>query len=229
MKFDPQLPTLNEGALLLELNHRINNEFASAINVVALAAVRSENAAVKTALGDVVELLHQYADVHRALKMPDRHALVDAAEYLQKLCFSISRSKLDRMKIQLVFVADTLRLESYRCWRLGMIVNELITNAARHAHFEGGDGEVRVKLSRSGALVKCRVSDNGLAPPSLKLGRGRTILHDLAQSLGGRVDHSFAKGSSFTLSLPFTEHERQAGRSTERASPIAAHRIFSLE
>lgn len=39
-------------------------------------------------------MLHRYADVHRALQMPERDTLVDATAYLNQLCFSVSRSKL---------------------------------------------------------------------------------------------------------------------------------------
>ena len=218
-EFVPEQPALNEHTLLLELNHRIKNELASAINLVSVAAARSDNPEVKIALGNVVELLEKHADILRALKIPDDSAIIDAAEYLRKLCLSMSRSRLDRMKIHLVFAADTLLLQSDRCWRLGMILYELVTNSVRHAFFEGRDGEVRVELSRVGALVKCRVSDNGSVSAEIKPGRGLRILLDLVKSLGGQLDHSFGtERSYFTLLLPFTEHEQQANREAARAS-----------
>jgi two-component sensor histidine kinase len=134
----------------------------------------------------------------------------------------MSRSKLDRMNIHLLFAADTLLLQSDRCWRLGMILYELVTNSARHAYFEGRDGEVRVELAREGALVKCRVSDNGSVPAGIRPGRGLRILDDLSQSLGGQVHHSFgAEGSYFALALPFTERELRANRETARPSHSA--------
>ena len=217
-----QPPTLNERTLLLELNHRINNEFASVINLVSVAAVRSDNPEVKTALSNVVELLHEHADVHRTLKISSRDALVDAAEYLRSLCFSMSRSKLDRMNIHLVFAADTLPLLSDRCWWLGMIIYELITNATRHAFFEGRDGEVRVELSRAGASVRCTVSDNGSVSAEVKPGRGLSIVRDLAKSLGGQFDHSFgAEGSCFVLVFPYTKREQRSNRATARVSRSA--------
>jgi two-component sensor histidine kinase len=219
----PQRPAFSERTLLLELSHRINNEYTSAINLISVAAVRTDNLEVKTALAHVVDLLQHYADVHRALKMPDRDVVIDAAEYLQTLCRSISRSKLDRVDINLVLVADTVWLDSERCWRLGMIVYELVTNTARHAFFEGGGGEVRVDLSLGDAFVRCEVSDNGVAPEGIELGRGLTILGDLAQSLGGRVNYSFTKGSSFTLVFPFAQHEQQAARPIKRATRSVAN------
>jgi two-component sensor histidine kinase len=56
-----------ERLLMDELTHRINNEFASVIGVVSLAAARSGNQEVRVALTDVIELLGHYADVHRSL------------------------------------------------------------------------------------------------------------------------------------------------------------------
>jgi two-component sensor histidine kinase len=212
----PQLPAFSERVLLLELSHRINNEFASAIGLVSVAAVRADNTEVKAALDNVVELLHQYANVHRALKMPDRDVVIDAAEYLETLCRSMSRSKLERSDIKLAFAAGAVWLHSERCWRLGMIIYEFVTNAARHAVFKGMDGQVHVELLRAGGFVKCTVSDNGAAPPRTGLGRGLTIVADLAESLGGYVDHAFAKGSSFTLVFPLTQNEQRASRSTKK-------------
>src|SRR5580704_1231117 len=75
-----------ERILLQELNHRTNNEFAAAISAVSLAARRSNNDEVKAVLSGVVKLLHQYAGLHRALQMPERNTLVDAATYLNQLC-----------------------------------------------------------------------------------------------------------------------------------------------
>ena len=161
--FNQVLPVLDEQTLLRELNHRVNNEFTSAINLVSVAAVRAEGSEAKAALTNVVELLHGYADVHRALMTPDRETLIDAAGYARKLGFAMSRSLLSRMNIRLACAADTLPLASERCWRLGLIVHELVTNSAKHACFDGRDGEIRIELTRLGASVNCIVSDNGSA------------------------------------------------------------------
>jgi two-component sensor histidine kinase len=194
---------LDEQVLLHELNHRINNEFAAAISSVSVAAARSSDQAVKAALSDVGELLHHYAEVHRALQTPDYDTQVDAAAYLHQLCLSIGRAKLDDRKIKLVLSVQSLRLPAERCWRLGMILYELITNAARHA-FEGGDGgEIRVAVRRGGEFVKCGVQDNGSAAPSIRPGRGLQIVDALSKALGGRFKQTFgAQGSKSLLVFP---------------------------
>jgi two-component sensor histidine kinase len=137
-------PTSSEEHLLLrEFTHRANNEFASAISILALAARRSANDEVKIALATAQDRLRNYARVQHALQMPEHGTFIDATAYLRQLCRAISRSKLDCKGIELVFVERPLSMYSERSWRLGMIVSELITNAARHAFNEraGGDAD----------------------------------------------------------------------------------------
>ena len=208
-----------ERMLLRELNHRINNEFASVINMVALAAVRSGNEEVKAALDGVTERLHQYVDVHRALKIPQPAARLDAAAHLRRLCQSISRSKLDHMKIRLVLETCPLTMPSDRCWRLGMIVYELITNAARHA-FSNKEGEIRIELSRAGSLIQCRVLDNGSGSPTSQPGQGTKIVRYLAKELGGHIEHHFGPGGS-TAILVFTSTPKS--RTAAVRQPLSRH------
>jgi two-component sensor histidine kinase len=210
-----QLPNPDGSLLLRELNHRIKNELTSAIYAVSAKAVQSDSVPVKAALLDVVDLLHQCADVHRAQRMPDQGRLTDAARYLQQLCFSITKYRLDRLAIRVLFSSDDLRLEGERCWKLGLIVSELLTNVARHAQFDAGHPELRVELLLAGNVVKCRVSDNGSAPEPVRRGRGLAIIGELANSLGGRVHTSCAaEGYSFLLTFPLTEAEQRAAGAT---------------
>ena len=64
------LPDPDGSLLLRELNHRVNNELTSTICTMSAKAVESDDVAFKAALFDVVDLLHCYADVHKALRMP---------------------------------------------------------------------------------------------------------------------------------------------------------------
>jgi two-component sensor histidine kinase len=191
-----------EQLLVREITHRITNEFASAISVVSLTASRSNSEEVKLALEGVLEHLHSYARVHRALQIPLQTHLIDASDYMRKLCQSISRSKLDYRGIELIYVERPLTLSSERCWKLGMIVSELITNAARHAFGEGG-GTIRVELTSAGSLVECCVTDNGAARGQIKPGQGMKIVEALARRLDGEVMQTFGpRGARSLLVFP---------------------------
>ncbi|HEY8335838.1 MAG TPA: sensor histidine kinase [Tardiphaga sp.] len=205
-----RLPNSDGSLLLRELNHRVKNELTSVICKVSAKAVLSESVAVKAALLEVVDLLHQCADVHRALRMPDQGRLTDAARYLQRLCVSVAKYRLDRLAIRVLLSMDDLQLEGERCWKLGLIVSELLTNVARHAQFDDRHPELRVELTLAGNVVKCSLFDNGSIPEPVRRGRGLRIVDELASSLGGRVHTSCAaKGHSFLLTFPLTEAEQR--------------------
>ena len=204
-------PMMEQGILLRELNHRINSGLASAIDLVSAAAVRVEGAEAKRALSDVVELLNGHADVQQALAMPKGKALIDAATYIRMMGCAMRRACLDRMNIRLAFTTQSLPLRPERCRRLGLIVHELVTNAARNACFDAQDGQIKIKLTRTGALVNCVVADNGSRRGRSASDRGLRISNDLAKDLSGRIERGF--GTEFTsviLSFPLTEREQQA-------------------
>jgi two-component sensor histidine kinase len=195
-------PQSEADLLLREFSHRINNEFASAIGVISRAASRCESKTTKAVLEEVQDQLYNHAQVHHALQMPEYSTLTEACAYLQQLCRVISRSKLEPNGIKLIFGSDSFWMEAERCWRLGLIVSELVTNAARHA-FRGPNGIIRVEIQPSSSSVHCRVTDNGYGNAEGRPGRGLKIVQALASSLGGTIDHHFtSEGTVVSLVFP---------------------------
>jgi two-component sensor histidine kinase len=202
--------------LLRELVHRVNNEFSSIINGISLAAARSSHREVRAALGQALEMLHSYADVHRALKMPTDGEQVNAAAYLCELCQALRRSKLERMGIDLSLDCAPLTLASERAWRLGLIVYELLTNATRHA-FKGRAGAISIKLDFVGAFAHCKVMDDGSASTNNRAGQGLKIIRQLAGELGGTVQHQFGpNGSTSILAFPLRDKATPIGAAAAR-------------
>jgi two-component sensor histidine kinase len=213
---------------LRELNHRINNELAAIINTISLAAARSSHREVKVALNEATEILHSYAAVHHALRMPKPATQVDAAGYLRELCDAMSRPKLDHLGIALVLVCAPMTLASEQSWHLGMIVYELVTNAARHA-FGGRAGTVHVELACTNGDVQCVVTDNGSASPNIGGGQGLKIVSHLADDLGGTVQHRVQPNGStsilvFPLITPGAQPGGRIGGVAVRASPYPPRR-----
>ncbi|MDH2384970.1 sensor histidine kinase [Bradyrhizobium sp. CER78] len=203
----------DDQTLLRALTHRISGGLVSTINTISASVLRTDNPAVKLALAGVIELLEHHAEIHRELAMPDRHGLVDAAESIRKLAVGLSRSSLEPIGIRLVLSADKLPLETERCWRLALAVHELVTNAARHAHFEGRDGAIKIKLSVVGGVVSCIVADNGSRADRLRPAGGLQMVDGLASNLGGRVEYGFGSHfSSFLVVFPLSARERRANR-----------------
>ena len=133
------------------------------------------------------------------------------------------------MNIHLLLSVDTLPLESERCWRLALAVYELVTNAVRHACFDGRDGEIKIELMRAGSWVNCRVTDNGSGLGRIKPGRGLRIVGELANSLGGRMDRSSGTiWNSFSLDFPLTQREQHANRAVAGRRPRTGRRSKAM-
>jgi len=224
MVISSPMPSVSEmGTLLRELNHRINNQLAAAINLISIEAVRAEGTEAKASLSSAVELLHGCAEVHRALRMPEPETLIDAGVYVRRLCSALTVALLNRLDIQLTFKGESLPLQPERCWRLGLIVNELVTNVTKHARFEARSGHITIKLAHREGVVNCVVADNGSACPSGRQGQGLRIIRALARSLGGRLELGLgANFRSVVLSFQVTERERKANEATasrQQAAP----------
>jgi two-component sensor histidine kinase len=118
-----------------------------------------------------------------------------------------------RRGIRLALVDCPLKMDSARCWRLGLIVSELITNAVRHA-FDGVGGNIRVEIFSSRSFVECRVSDNGRAVKPIRAGRGLRIVEALAGTLGGTIDYVIGEhGSAAVLVFPAGTSARKGATS----------------
>jgi two-component sensor histidine kinase len=195
-------PSLDPWLILREMSHRVFNEFTAAICAVSAAAAEADDKEVKSVLGAVSDRLHSYAQIQRALEVPSFGCIVDASAHLRQLLEATSRAKLSHCGIELVFIAQQIELNSERCWRLGLIVSELITNATRHGLKER-HGKVCIELLQRQALVECRVADNGVAPTEVRPGRGLEIIQALAVELEGRLDQYFgSQGSVSVLTFP---------------------------
>ena len=134
--------------------------------------------------------------------MPEHNSRIDAAAFLRQLCRAICYAKLNAKGVKLLLVERTFQMESERCWRLGLIVSELITNSARHA-FRDNRGLIRVELLPSASIIECRVTDNGASKSIVRPGNGTKIIDTLAKSLGGTLQQHFGpQGAAAVLIFP---------------------------
>jgi two-component sensor histidine kinase len=194
----PERGAVAERLLLREFSHRINNELASAISLISVVAHRCDSKEARTVLTTVLDRLENYASVQHSLQLPEYSTTIELTTYMQQLCRAISRSKLEREGIELSLSLYSLRMPSERCWLLGMIVFELITNSARHA-FRNKAGSIHVEVYPTETSVACRVTDNGSSEANARPGRGLAIVEALAASMHGTVDAQFGQEGTTTV------------------------------
>jgi two-component sensor histidine kinase len=189
--------------LVEELTHRVIGEFTHAILSIDEAAARASSSEAKEALSAAVDILRAYVAAHRALQAPHAPGQMKLGAYLAGLCDAQSSARLRERGVRLTLKPCDVSLGAARCWRIGLIVAELINNAVRHGFSGGGTGDIDIELLVEDASVVCRVTDNGRAAIDAPPARGRFLVEALACELGGDVTWDFsATGTTVLLTAP---------------------------
>jgi two-component sensor histidine kinase len=196
--------------LVEEISHRVVNEYTQAIAGIRLAAAGIASQEAREALTEAATKLRCFAEAHRALQLPRTSDDVDLGGYLSRLCAASMAAGLQERGVRLRLSCDAIHLSSERCWRVALIISELVTNSARHG-LRGGPGHVVIQITEDADGIECRVSDNGCAEADAQPARGLTVVKGLAAELGGEVCWFFGlAGATALLTFPSGVRERAA-------------------
>ena len=193
------------GQALREMDHRTKNNFQIVTSLLTLQASRSGNAEVQSALREAAERLKAVAAVYDALA-PSSQGLgtVRLQDQLQEMCEQIRRGILPE-GIALSAEIEPLLVPHDTAVAIGIVVNELITNACKHAFGDGG-GEIRVRAFAEGQSARIEVADDGkgmTANAPQKNGLGTRLIAAFVHRIGGRSEiASSSAGTVHTLIVP---------------------------
>jgi two-component sensor histidine kinase len=179
--------------LVEEITHRVLNEYTEAISCLALAAAQAPDSLSEAALTSAALRLRARAEAHRALQAPLTNGVTDLGDYIARLAACLNRAQLAAAGVRLTVSADEVWLGAEQCWRVGLIIAELIRNATRHG-FRGGPGNICVEIAQASGRVSCEVCDDGRGTPVMGGGRGRRVVEALAADLAGSISWFHASG-----------------------------------
>jgi len=191
--------------LMQEINHRVNNSLQIVASMLQLHSAEAESEALRHELMEARSRIAAVARAHHRLYRGDKIDAIDLGAYLREVCGDIAAS-METCEIN-VDAEEGITIRTDRAVPAVLFVNELITNAAKHA-YPDGDGKVWVKLSRhSGDAVVISVRDEGVGlPPQFdkKSGRlGMRLVGTFAQQLKGDLQVLPKEpGTEFVLTFP---------------------------
>jgi two-component sensor histidine kinase len=203
-------------ALLQELSHRIKNNLQIIVSMVSLEARSQKTRDGKIALESVSHRIAALGRLYAALGETDSVEEVDADTYLETLCRNLIESvqKENDIAIALKTDIERERLPADRAIPLGLIVNELVTNAVKYAFPSETSGSILVALKRSPGELRLTVADDGkgVDPGRTDSGSGGRLVEAFARQLGGRIEReSGASGTAVRLTLPWREPGSEPG------------------
>jgi two-component sensor histidine kinase len=144
--------------IVQELNRRVVDEYEDVTSRLFRAAQSAGNPQMRRQFTTAAERLASYADTHRALMAP-RGGRMNLGDHISLLCKSLLNASFNDRGVQIALRTDEILLRSHICWRIGLIVRELICNSGEH--LGGGPGEVLIELRSRLGEICCLVSDNG--------------------------------------------------------------------
>ncbi len=189
------------GLMAKEIDHRVMNSLQLVAGLLSLQGRGVGDERVAEQLAFAASRVNAIAQVHRHIYLSEGLESVESREYLQRLCKDLG----DILKSKIHVEAMEAVILTAQVIPLGLMVNELVTNAAKH-----GSGEIKVSFGRAGAEnYRLQVSDQGpgLPPgfdPAKTTSLGMKVVTSLVKQLGGELDFGAASpaGARFTVQFP---------------------------
>ncbi len=196
--------------LLREVHHRVKNNLQIISSLVHLQADQWHHPELRPVLEQTQRRIRSMALLHEALYHTEDLARVDLARYTRSLCDLLRRTlgadTMERVQVHLEVAELSLGLE--QAVPCGLLINELVSNALKHAFPAGRRGHIRVRVSITPTgEAELDVSDDGIGlPPQVDPDRTQTLglqlVQILTRQLHGRLAIRRTPGTGFQITFP---------------------------
>lgn len=190
--------------LLHEVDHRVKNNLSMIGALLRLQASQIDDEAISTRINAMMERIDALAIIHRRLYQTEDIRSFDISAFLRTLVSDILGAS-GRTDIALKSEIDTITISSDRASPLGLILNEIVTNAIKHGFAKGRAGTLHVVARLDGESGIISISDDGWGAPSEAHtgGLGRTLINRLSRQVGARANWTNADpGTTVTVTFP---------------------------
>ncbi len=194
--------------LLKEIHHRVKNNLAVISSLLNMQSKYVKDKKTLEVFRDSQNRVKTMALIHTKLYQSNDLARIDFADYIKKLAADLFDSyRLEPESVNLLLNLENVNLDVSMAIPCGLIINELLSNALKHAFPKGRKGEVRISLRPEDETVTLTVADNGIGfPESIDFRNteslGLQLVTALVEQLGGTIELTTDKGSTFVISFP---------------------------
>ena len=200
--------SLNEKELLIkEIHHRVKNNMQIVVSLLNLQANNSTDKRVSLALIEGKNRIETMSLIHQTLYQTDNLAIINHEDYITKLIQNTTRSfgSIDK-KIEYNLTIEKLDLSVNETIIIALIINELLTNAFKHAFPNNDKGKIEIIFQNlENGQILLKFSDNGVGIPEEIFTRkfetlGMQLIYDLAEGqLKGKIEIDRANGTCYNI------------------------------
>ncbi|WP_158228933.1 sensor histidine kinase [Chitinimonas sp. BJB300] len=204
--------------LLNEIHHRVKNNLQIIISLLNMQVNTMEDGGARNALMDSQIRVRSMALIHQLLYERRDFSRVELGEYIQKfgqLLLSTFGSTLKNSQLKIITSPEPIHIELQRATPCGLLINELVTNAIKHA-YPHGEGTIWVKLNKiDEKLALLVVEDHGVGlkektAPVTNKSLGLQLVPILAEQIGGSINcHDNQPGVRFEVCIPLIDEKNE--------------------
>jgi len=193
--------------LLKEIHHRVKNNLQIISSLLSLQSGRVNDPAMQSLYEDSQNRVRSMALIHERLYRSDDLGRIDFGAYLDDLTRYLLNS-YPANRIAIVVESEDIALDIDTAIPCGLIVNELVSNALKHAFPNERSGEIVIRMLRSGfKLLRLEVCDSGVGVPAqIDLQHSTTLglrlVNSLVRQLNGTIEVSSTNGMGFKIQFP---------------------------
>lgn len=182
--------------LLHEANHRFKNNLQIIGSLLTLQGRNQDDPNARAALAAAAERVQVIARIHERFHPRPGGGSVSMRDYLEELGTDLGNSLRGNRPIAVRITADPSEIEVGRAVQIGLIVNELVTNALKYAFPDGRGGAIDVtfRMVEHDMAGEITVRDDGIGyPANTEPGLGTRLVTLLARQLGGELSRTPAE------------------------------------
>ncbi|GGC42057.1 hypothetical protein GCM10011371_31830 [Novosphingobium marinum] len=212
---DLEVALADRSLLLREVYHRVKNNLQQINALLMIERNKLEDESAKAAFQAMAGRVQALGMVHKLLIQSPQPSEVDMQTFLEKLGSSFSTGHgLRARNIELAVEArpDTVHLDV--AMAIGLLANELVANAIKHAFPEGHGGTISIRYGDGdgdgeGETKVLTISDDGVGYPAegMVAGTGSRIVQGLVSQLKGTMTVTNGRGTTVSTQFPATLSE----------------------
>ncbi|HEX5002625.1 MAG TPA: histidine kinase dimerization/phosphoacceptor domain -containing protein, partial [Bacteroidia bacterium] len=195
-----------KGLLLREIHHRVKNNLQIIISLFNLQSHYITDEKASEALKEGQDRIKSMALIHERFYQNEGQSRIDFDDYIKRLVENLYLSfNLSPERIITKIDTEKISLDIDSAVPCGLIINELVSNAMKHAFTPEQKGEILISFKKPGEKhIHAEVSDNGKGlPPGFDLetadSLGMQLISALTNQLDGELKVISGNGSSFIL------------------------------
>jgi len=202
---------LEKETLLKEVHHRVKNNMQIITSLLSLQANTNINNAIKEQFNACQYRINSMATIHEMLYQSEVFSRIEYSSYLQQLITHLINSiKGIDNNITLQLQSDDINLNIDTAIPLGLLINEIVTNALKYGIKNNDSGIISVNIEKiEGIHYRLEIGDNGVGisktnNSTTKKSLGLKLINRLSSQLGGKFEQDNSKKGTHYI-LNFTE------------------------